>query len=149
MVEAKTMSYCRRGHKGSEIYLYGDMGENAIVCLDCLLNDCQDTILKKRTDAIAHLKEHQRVGHLAPFKRVIASLEAEIAEDGDEVDLPDWNTLKKKAKAYDKQLQQTKEKIKKCEYYKEKYREDKQSVDQLDRVIEALKWTLGEGDFPW
>lgn len=80
------MSYCRRGYKNSQIYLYGDVSRNAIVCFMCSLNDFEDVCLAKRTEAIAHMKKHQMACHIAPFKKVIDRLEKEIKEEGDIVD---------------------------------------------------------------
>lgn len=77
------MSYCRRSEQ-SDIYLYGDVG-GYVCCCVCILDvyDGASAKLYTYSDAIAHVKEHIRVGHKVPDE-VLEQLEADRADEGDD-----------------------------------------------------------------
>ena len=86
------MSYCMWNNDPDpdeeycDIYLYGDIEHNAIICFWCCMHGCESVALKTRTDAIRHMELHRSRGDRAPYDRVISKLQKEIEEEGDEVD---------------------------------------------------------------
>ncbi len=110
------MSYCRK-FNGSDIYLYGDISHNGIVCMWCCLKDkshivgevidvifrgeviAQNVILRTYGDAIKHMEEHRHAGDAAPYRRAIERLKEEQAKEGD---LIDYSSIIEDAKAESK-----------------------------------------------
>ena len=85
------MSYCMANHdpEGDEeycdVYLYGDYQTNTLICMGCSMNDGNDVIFTRRSDAIKHLEMHRARGDPAPYDRVLVRLIREIERDGDKI----------------------------------------------------------------
>ena len=100
------MSYCRKG-ESSDIYLYGDISCNAVVCMWCCLKDkehivgevnnevykgeiiAQNVILRTYTDAIKHVEEHRHAGDRVPYRRVLEHLKEDMELEGNIIDYSD------------------------------------------------------------
>lgn len=86
------MAYCRYNDDPNpdeeycDIYLYGDIGYNSIICFECCMNNFNDVMFKKRSDVISHIEQHLVMGHDAPYDYVFSKLREEIDEEGDHVD---------------------------------------------------------------
>lgn len=82
------MSYCMYNcdpnpdEEYCDIYLYGDIKQDVIVCFDCCMNAGKDALFKKRSGVIKHMEEHKAMGHKAPYDRVIRRLQKEIDTEG-------------------------------------------------------------------
>ena len=59
------MSYCRWTSE-SDVYVYESSGGFFTCCLCSLRTDGRDLNTKKRSQMIAHLKEHRKAGHEVP-----------------------------------------------------------------------------------
>lgn len=81
------MSYCRLSPE-SDVYVYPGVDE--IVCFACRLAGEQPHFTTvKRSEMIAHLREHQDRGHKVPGK-AFTRLEQELQELGDPLKAPEW-----------------------------------------------------------
>ncbi len=90
------MSYCR--WMSGDIYLYGDISYNGIVCMCCCLEDKShidgeirgyNVIFRTYSSAIKHMEDHRHAGDRAPYKRAIEYLKEDQAKDGDIIDYSD------------------------------------------------------------
>lgn len=93
------MSYCMYNHTPApgeeccDIYIYGDIMFNSIVCFNCCLNGDETLVFKKRSDVIQHIDKHRAAGHHAPYYYLIGRLTKEIDELGDQVVLDGLNGI--------------------------------------------------------
>lgn len=71
------MSYIRFGEDGSNVYMYGSK-DDWICCCFCALAE-KSQYLKTHQDAMMHLDEHRKHGHIVP-EHVYERLRAEDAE---------------------------------------------------------------------
>ncbi len=73
------MIYCRKGLRGSDVYVYPS--SDGLECCDCsLFSGAYSTCM--RSEMIKHLEEHRRSGHCVP-QDVFERLKREIDKDGD------------------------------------------------------------------
>ena len=74
------MSYCRFGE--ADVYIYESV-RGFIDCCGCSLQEVAH--FKTRSEAIAHLQEHEKQGHYT--SDVIEVLAEEIKTEGDEIEV--------------------------------------------------------------
>jgi len=77
------MSYCRFA-TDSSVYVWGS---DVIHCSLCELNDGDDMIFTRYSNAIIHLHDHRALGHKVP-DRAFQQLEADQLKDGDIYKVP-------------------------------------------------------------